>query len=72
MTTSQAQWLTLWFTAAITLTVLGYDLLVIRAYGPDASISRVVGRLLERYPSALLALVFWLGLLVGHCWLRAD
>ncbi len=72
MTTQEAQWLTLFFLAAVTAAVLGYDLLIIRAAGPDASISRVVGRLLARWPLTAFALLFWLGLLVGHVWLPAD
>jgi len=70
MTTPQAQWLTLLFLAAVTILVIGYDLLIIRAAGPDASISRVLGRLLE-LPSAFIVFVFWLGVLVGHVWLPA-
>ena len=52
MISSDAQWLTLWFVLLVTAAVLGYDLAVIRWSGPDASISRVLGRLLEHYPSA--------------------
>ncbi len=68
---THAQWITLWFTVLITVTVLGFDVAWIRLHGPDASISRVLGRLLDGRPAALLALVFWLGLLVGHIWLPA-
>jgi hypothetical protein len=68
MTTPQGQWLTLFFIAAMTALVIGYDLLIIRAVGPDASISRVMGRLLE--PGLLFpALAFWVGLILGHLWL---
>ena len=70
MTSPQAQLLTLFFLAALTASVVGYDLLIIRAAGPDASISRVLGRLLE-LPSAFVVFVFWLGVLVGHVWLPA-
>jgi hypothetical protein len=70
MTTPQAQLLTLFFLAALTAAVIGYDLLIIRAAGPDASISRVLGRLLD-VPSVLFGFVFWLGVLVGHVWLPA-
>jgi hypothetical protein len=68
MTTQQAQWLTLFFLAAITAAVIGYDVLIIRVAGPDASISRVLGSLLE-LPSAFVVFVFWLGVLVGHVWI---
>ena len=70
MTTTQAQWLTLFFLLAVSTAVVGYDLLIIRAAGPAASVSRVLGRLLE-LPSAFVVFVFWLGVLVGHVWLPA-
>ncbi len=70
MPTPQAQWLTLAFLLAVSATVVAYDLLIIRAAGVDASISRVLGRLLE-LPSAFVVFVFWLGVLVGHVWLPA-
>jgi hypothetical protein len=68
MTSPQAQWLTLIFLLSVTVLVIGYDVLIIRAVGPDASISRVLGRLLQ-LPSAFVMFVFWLGVLVGHVWL---
>jgi hypothetical protein len=70
MPTPQAQWLTLAFLLAVSAAVIGYDVLIIRAAGPDASVSRVLGRLLE-LPSAFVVFVFWLGVLVGHVWLPA-
>jgi hypothetical protein len=70
MTTPQAQWLTLIFLLAVSATVVVYDVLIIRAAGPDASVSRVLGRLLE-LPSAFVVFVFWLGVLVGHVWVPA-
>jgi hypothetical protein len=70
MTSPQAQILTLFFLAAVTALVIGYDVLIIRTAGPDASISRVLGQLLE-LPSAFVVFVFWLGVLVGHVWLPA-
>jgi hypothetical protein len=68
MTSAQAQILTLFFLAAVTALVIGYDVFIIRTAGPDASISRVLGQLLK-LPSAFVAFVFWLGVLVGHVWL---
>lgn len=70
MNSQHAQMLTVFFLVALTAAVIGYDLLIIRAAGPDASISRVLGRLLE-LPSAFVVFVFWLGVLVGHVWLPA-
>jgi hypothetical protein len=65
-TAVQAQWLTLAFVAAITIAVLGYDILAIRAWGIEASISRVLRRLFVVCPTRFVAFVFWLGILIGH------
>lgn len=70
MTTPQAQWLTTAFLLAVSIVVIAYDILIIRAAGTDASISRVLGQLLE-LPSAFVVFVFWLGVLVGHVWVPA-
>ena len=70
MTTPQAQWLNDAFLLVVSTIVIAYDVLIIRAAGPDASISRVLGRLLE-LPSAFVVFVFWLGVLVGHVWVPA-
>lgn len=72
MTTAHAQWLTLAFVLAMTVLVVGYDVLAIRAWGVDASISRVLRHLFGRYPSLFVALVFWIGILVGHIWLPTE
>jgi hypothetical protein len=71
MSITAAQCLTLGFVLATTAAVLGYDLWVIRGHGPDASISRVVARVLAAWPTLFVALVFWLDVLVGHVWLPA-
>ena len=72
MTSAQAQILTLFFLLSVTVLTVGYDLLIIRTAGPDASISRVLDRLLELPSAFLLSLwFFWLGVLVGHVWLPA-
>jgi hypothetical protein len=71
MTTLHAQWLTLAFLAAATVIVLAFDVWVSLRYGVDASISRVVAWAFERWPTVAAAVVFWLGVLVGHVWLRA-
>jgi hypothetical protein len=69
MTTPQAQLLTFAFVVATTIAVVAYDVWIIRTFGPDASISRVFSRLIGSWPTVGLALVFWLGVLVGHVWL---
>ncbi len=48
LTTVQAQWLTLAFVLATTAMVIGYDVLAIRSWGVEASISRVMRRLFNR------------------------
>jgi hypothetical protein len=70
MSTPQAQALTAALLVVLSILVIAYDVLIIRAAGPEASISRVLGRLLE-LPSAFLVFVFWLGVLVGHVWIPA-
>lgn len=72
LTPVQSQGLTLIFVVAITTLVIGYDLLVIRAWGVDSSISHVVRRLFVACPSLWAAFVFWLGVLVGHIFLPAE
>ena len=72
LTLVQAQWLTLAFVISITAVVIGYDVLAIRSWGAEASISRVLRRLFGTSPTLFVALVFWLGILVGHIWLPTE
>jgi Na+/H+ antiporter NhaD/arsenite permease-like protein len=72
LTPTQGQWLTLAFVMAVTVLVVGYDLLAIHAYGVEASISRVLRRLFGRHPTLFAAMVFWLGIIVGHIWLPTE
>jgi LPS O-antigen subunit length determinant protein (WzzB/FepE family) len=72
LTPVQAQWLTLAFVLVVTAVVIGYDVLAIRTWGVEASISRVVRQLFGACPTAFVALVFWLGILVGHIWLPTE
>ncbi len=72
MSDVQRQWITLGFVIAMTALVIGYDLLAIRAWGVEASISRVMRRLFAVHPTLFAALVFWLGVLVGHIWLPSE
>jgi hypothetical protein len=72
LTPVQAQWLTLAFVLAVTVLVIGYDVLAIRTWGVDASISRVMRRLFGTSPTLFVAAVFWLGILVGHIWLPTE
>ena len=72
LTPNQAQWLTLVFVLAVTVLVIGYDVVAIRTWGVEASISRVLRSLFGAYPTLAVALVFWLGILVGHIWLPTE
>lgn len=72
LTPVQAQWLTLAFVIAVTVLVIGYDVLAIRSWGVEASISRVMRRMFGASPTFFVALVFWLGILVGHIWLPTE
>ncbi len=72
LTVSQAQWLTLTFVILATLMIIGYDVLAIRAWGVEASISRVFRRVFGASPTLFVATVFWLGILVGHIWLPTE
>ncbi len=72
MTTSNGQLITLFFLLLVTGLIVGYDVIVIQRYGVDASISRVCRRLAGRYPVLLIAVVFWLGVLVGHVYLPVE
>jgi hypothetical protein len=69
VTLDQARWLTVAFLAAWTAVAISYDVVIVTRYGPEASISRVLGWLLARWPVVGVAVVFWLGLLFGHVWL---
>jgi hypothetical protein len=69
MTHQQAELLVLAFLAALLAVLIAGDVALYAAHGPDATISRVVRRWIERYPSVLLGAVFALGVFVGHCYL---
>jgi threonine/homoserine/homoserine lactone efflux protein len=72
LTPNQAQWLTLAFIVAVTILVVGYDMIAIHVYGVDASISRVFRHLFGHHPTLFVAMVFWLGVLVGHIGLPTE
>jgi hypothetical protein len=71
MTEHKAEWLALALLVSVTAIIVSLDIWLIEWFGFDASISRVVGRLFQRWPSFFIAAVFWAGLLVGHLWLPA-
>ena len=50
LTPVQAQWLTLAFVLTVTVLIIGYDVMAIRTWGVDASISRVLQAALRGLP----------------------
>jgi hypothetical protein len=70
--TAKSQWYTLGFVIVVTVLVIGYDVAAIQAWGFQASISRVMRRLFGVCPTLFMAVVFWLGILVGHIWLPTE
>ena len=71
MTTTEAQWITLGFIFAIIAAVIGYDVVIIKCFGPDASISRVTAHCFVRWPIAAPIVMFALGAIAGHTWFPA-
>ena len=69
MTTQQQELLVLAFLAALVALLIAGDVALYAAHGPEATVSRVVRRWIERYPSVFLGAVFALGVFVGHTWL---
>lgn len=72
LTPVQWQWVTFGFVLAVTALVVGFDVWTIQANGVNSSISRVFRRLFTASPTFFVALVFWLGILVGHIWLPTE
>lgn len=70
LTPQQAELATLGFCVAVTAIVVGYDVLAYRAWGVDATISRVFRRLFEMSPATMLTAAFWCGIFFGHVWFR--
>lgn len=66
LTLAESRWLVLLICLVGTALFIGADVLIIRIWGMDCSISRVIGRLGAVYVSLLVALGFWFGFLVGH------
>ena len=72
LTMMQWQWVTFSAILAITAFVILFDIFVIQAGGVDASISRVLRRIFSAYPTVFAAILFWLGVWVGHTWLSTE
>jgi len=72
MPSMRAQWITLGFLLTTTVLVIGCDVAIIRQCGMNASISRVLRSLFSSCPTLFVAMVFWLGVLVGHVYLPSE
>ncbi len=72
LTPVQAQWLTLAFVLVVTSWSSATTCWRSASWGVEASISRVLRRLFGACPTLFVALVFWLGILVGHIWLPTE
>lgn len=66
------QWLTLAFVLTVTVVVVGFDVWTIRTNGVNSSISRVMRQLFEACPTIFVAIVFWVGILIGHIWMPVE
>jgi hypothetical protein len=66
MPSNQAQWATFALLAGISTLLLVWDLSILGIAGPPATISRVVRRLLHRFPILVPLLWLWVGILIGH------
>jgi hypothetical protein len=67
MTPQASQWLVLAFLVVMLAVTVGFDVASHQLYGPDATISRVLHRIIGRYPTITLAIVFAMGVFTGHC-----
>jgi hypothetical protein len=61
-----AEWLVLAFLVAVVAVTVALDVWLYSFHGASCTISHVVRRWIERYPSVLLAVVFGSGIFLGH------
>ena len=66
MTTQQAQWLTAAVIFLLAASTILWDVMAMTAWGPDATISRVCGLVMDRYPLITWWLLIGVGLFLGH------
>jgi hypothetical protein len=71
MTINEAQQLTAAFILFIAAITIGYDIFAVRTFGPDATISRVVGMIFHQYPLVFAWVLVGVGLFFGHTYLSA-
>lgn len=66
------QWLTLIILIGIVLEVILIDICLAKTYGVNATFSRVLSLLFDKYPISLPVVVFAVGVLIGHVLLPAH
>lgn len=69
---AKTQWVTLALMIAVAVFVIASDVILLRLFGPDATYSRVSGRIFDAHPVALVVAIFAVGVLVGHVLLPAH
>jgi hypothetical protein len=62
----QRQWVTLGLMILFAAAIIASDVWLMKAHGVRATYSMVTADLLDRYPVALVVVVFGLGVLIGH------
>jgi hypothetical protein len=71
MTIQEARVLTACFIGFVVVITIGYDVWVFRAFGPNATISRVCGTLFQQYPLTFAWVLIGIGLYLGHAHIPA-
>jgi hypothetical protein len=71
MTLYEAQWLTVAFILFLVAATVSYDIAIIHWFGSEASISRVCGYAMRKYPVIAAWMLIGVGIYVGHTWLSA-
>jgi hypothetical protein len=69
MTQQQSEFVVLAILIALAAVLIAADVQLYQHHGAPHTISRVVRRWIDRYPSVFLGLVFAAGVFIGHCWL---
>jgi hypothetical protein len=62
----ERQWLTLALMVSIAAFIIASDVWLTKFYGVNSTYSRVAAGLFDRYPVALVVVVFAIGVLIGY------
>lgn len=71
MSDQEARWLTVGFILALVAITIGYDVAIMHLVGSDATISRVCGNAMHRYPILTAWTLVGVGMFIGHVFLSA-